>query len=221
MDERLLFPATGRNRQSLAAVLEPLLPSQGLVLEIASGSGEHLCYFERKFAASHPQLLWQGSDPEPSHRASLRAWAEHQGCERMLEPLNLNVCDAPWPELGAQPATQPTLILCSNLLHIAPWQACAGLMAHAGRLLPRGGTLLIYGPFTEAGIRTSASNLAFDASLRQQDPSWGLRSLEAVATAASEQGLHLAQRMAMPANNLSLIFTSSRCSFCPGDSHPG
>ena len=199
-DGRLLFPATARNREAIAEVLEPLLPKAGLVLEIASGSGEHLCYFQQRFAASHPELRWQGSDPDPEHRRSLQVWSEALQLAAMPAPLDLDATAVPWPPLA------PALILCINMIHIAPWSACQGLMAEAGRQLAANGQLVLYGPFLEKRVPTSASNEAFDASLRSRDPSWGLRSLEQVSALAATHGLQAAGRWAMPANNLTVVY---------------
>ena len=202
-DGRLHFPATARNREAIAEVLEPLLPQRGLVLEIASGSGEHLCHFQQQFAASHPLLRWQGSDPDPLHRCSLQAWADALDLKAMEEPLDLDATAVPWPALD------PALILCINMIHIAPWAACQGLLAEAGRQLPKGGQLVLYGPFVEPSVPTSPSNEAFDASLRSRDPSWGLRSLEQVSALAASHGLQLSGRWAMPANNLTVAYRHS------------
>ena len=202
-DGRLLFPATARNREAIAEVLEPLLPKAGLVLEIASGSGEHLCYFQQRFAASHPELRWQGSDPDPEHRRSLQVWSEALQLAAMPAPLDLDATAVPWPPLA------PALILCINMIHIAPWSACQGLLAEAGRQLAANGQLVLYGPFLEKMVPTSASNEAFDASLRSRDPRWGLRSLEQVSALAATHGLQAAGRWAMPANNLTVVYRRS------------
>ena len=202
-DGRLRFPATARNREVIAEMLEPLLPETGLVLEIASGSGEHLCHFQQHFAFSHPLLRWQGSDPDPLHRLSLQAWADAMGLQSMAEPLNLDATALPWPSLA------PALMLCINMIHIAPWAACQGLLAEAGRQLPVGGKLVLYGPFVEQSVPTSPSNEAFDASLRSRDPRWGLRSLEQVSALAASHGLQLIGRWAMPANNLTVAYQRS------------
>jgi hypothetical protein len=200
MDARLWFPATERNREPLAEVLGPLLPQAGLVLEIASGSGEHLCHFQQRFAASHPQLRWQGSDPLDTHRASVAAWAAHLKLSAMAEPLALDATRRPWPLL------RPALMLCINMIHIAPWEACEGLMAEAGAQLPPGGRLVLYGPFLEDTVPTSASNEAFDASLRSRDQRWGLRQLEEVTALAGRCNLEGDGRWPMPANNLTVVF---------------
>ena len=202
-DARLFFPATERNREPIAATLKTWLPDGAVVLEVASGSGEHLCHFQQQFAASHPLLRWQGSDPDPLHRCSLQAWADALGLSAMAEPLDLDATAVPWPALD------PALILCINMIHIAPWAACQGLLAEAGRQLPIGGQLVLYGPFVEQLVPTSPSNEAFDASLRSRDPRWGLRSLEQVSALAASHGLQLSGRWAMPANNLTVAFRRS------------
>ena len=200
MDARLWFPATERNRDPLAAVLQPLLPNSGLVLEVASGSGEHLCYFQQRFAASHPRLRWQGSDPLEEHRASLVAWGEHLNLMTMEPPLALDATRRPWPALN------PALMLCINMIHIAPWQACEGLMVEASAQLSPGGRLVLYGPFVEDAVPTSTSNEAFDATLRNRDARWGLRRLEEVTALAARFGLEQDRRWSMPANNLTVTF---------------
>ncbi len=204
-DARLYFPATERNREPIAAGLEPLLPAQGLVLEIASGSGEHLCFFQQRFARSHPGLRWQGSDPDASHRASLASWRRQLGLTAMAPPLNLDASHSAWPELTEAPA----LVLCINMIHIAPWAACQGLLAQTARLLAPGAALVLYGPFLEGAVATSDSNRAFDASLRQRDQRWGIRSLGAVEQEARAQGLLLDGRWPMPAHNLLVCFRRS------------
>ena len=201
MDARLWFPATQRNRDHLAVVLQPLLPNSGLVLEIGSGSGEHLCHFQQQFAASHPKLRWQGSDPLEEHRASLVAWGEHLNLMAMEPPLALDATCRPWPSLN------PALMLCINMIHIAPWQACEGLMAEASAQLLPGGRLVLYGPFIEDAVPTSPSNEAFDASLRSRDARWGLRRLEEVTALAARFGLQGDGRWSMPANNLTVAFS--------------
>ena len=138
-DDRLWFPATERNREPLGSVLQPLLPSRGLVLEIASGSGEHLCYLQQRFCSSHPSLRWQGSDPDPNHRASLAAWGQYLQCEAMSAPLDLDATIHPWPQLN------PDLILCINMIHVAPWEASKGLLAEADQQLSSGSLLILYG----------------------------------------------------------------------------
>ena len=202
-DGRLHFPATARNREAIAEVLEPLLPQRGLVLEIASGSGEHLCHFQQQFAASHPLLRWQGSDPDPLHRCSLQAWADALGLSAMAEPLDLDATAVPWPALD------PALILCINMIHIAPWAACQGLLAEAGRQLPEGGQLVLYGPFVEQLVPTSPSNEAFDASLRSRDPVGACALWSRCRPWRPAMGCSSAAAGPCPPNNLTVAFRRS------------
>ena len=196
-DPRLIFPATARNREAIAAVLSDALPSTGLVLEIASGSGEHAVAFQRRF----PDLTWQASDPDPEHRASIDAWIRHSGLtERMPDALDLDVLRTPWPTVPGI-----TAMVCINLLHISAAECTTALLRSAALLLSPGSPLIIYGPFRRNGQHTSGSNAAFDASLRQRNRSWGVRDLEDVEQQALEQGLSLRRIVAMPANNFSLL----------------
>lgn len=190
-------PSTARNREPILEVLRDVLPPDARVLEIASGAGEHAAFF----AGALPGLHWQPSDPDPDSRVSIAAWREGAALPNLAPPLALNASDpASWP-------TAPVdAIVCINMIHISPWSATEGLMSGAGRLLPAGGVLLLYGPYLEADVPTAPSNLAFDASLRSRNPAWGLRDLADVAGLAAEQGLRLTQRVAMPANNLALAF---------------
>ncbi len=196
-DARRQAPAIARNRAPLLSVLRPRLPRSGLVLELASGTGEHLV----ALAALTPGLAFQPTDPDPEARASIDGWGRHLGLGNLHPALPLDAA-APgtWP-LGAAAA-----VLCVNMIHIAPWAATLGLMRGAGRLLPAGGPLFLYGPFRRGGSHTAPSNAAFDESLRARDPSWGVRDIEAVAEAAAEAGLVLSEAIPMPANNLTLVF---------------
>jgi SAM-dependent methyltransferase len=192
----LASPAVARNRDPILAVLRRVLPARGTVLEIASGTGEHAVHF----AAGLPHLTWQPTDPDTDALASIaahRAWAQ---LPNLLAPLVLDACAPSWP------VTRADAVVAINMIHIAPWTAAEGLMSGAGRLLAPGGVLYLYGPFKENGRLTAPSNAAFDASLRARDPQWGVRDLDAVAALASEHRLALSERVAMPANNLSLVF---------------
>lgn len=189
-------PATSRNREPIAAVLAEELPQRGLLLEIASGSGEHAVFFSRLFSG----LLWQPSDPDPVALASIAAWREEAGPANLAAPLLLDARGGDWPIRAAD------AMLCVNMIHISPWEATEGLFAGATRLLPRGGPLLIYGPFMESDVETAPSNLAFDAGLRAQDAAWGLRDLAEVDLLAQRLGLARVRRVAMPANNLMLVY---------------
>ncbi|MBP2277115.1 MULTISPECIES: DUF938 domain-containing protein [Sphingomonas] len=185
-------PATLRNRMAIADVLRDVLPRSGVVLEVASGSGEHAAYFAQEF----PALDWQPSDPDPDARRSIGAWCE--GIANVLPPLDLDAAAGTWP------IARVDAVLCVNMVHISPWDATLGLLAGAAKLLPQDAPLILYGPFLQAGVPTAPSNLAFDESLRARDSRWGLRSVEAVTAAATSFSLD--QCLAMPANNLLLVF---------------
>ncbi|WP_333571113.1 DUF938 domain-containing protein [Sphingomonas sp.] len=190
-------PATLRNRAAIATMLGELQPSAGAVLEVASGSGEHCAYFAEHF----PKLEWHPSDPDPDALASIAAWCE--GLDNVRPPVALDATAATWPVAHAD------AILCINMAHISPWAATLGLMAGAGRLLPPGGPLILYGPYREAGVPTAPSNEEFDQSLRARNAEWGLRVLDDVIAAAAAQGLAFERRVAMPANNLIVAFRRS------------
>ena len=192
------FPATERNREPIRAVLRRVLPERGVVLEIGSGSGEHALHFARMF----PGLLWQPSDPDPLNLASIAAWRETEGSDlaNLMPPLAINASDV------ILPVDRADAILCINVIHIAPWDATEGLMRIAGQLLPPQGALYLYGPYRLKGAHTAPSNEAFDRQLRSQNETWGIRDLEAVAAEAEKHGLAHAETVAMPANNLSVIF---------------
>jgi SAM-dependent methyltransferase len=196
-DGRLHAPATARNRAPIAAVLAGWLPARGRVLELASGTGEHALHFAARF----PGLVWQPSDPDAPHRASIAAHRRAAGTPNLRAPLDIDVTATDWPLDGPLDA-----IVCCNMIHIAPWVAAQGLFAGAGRYLEPGGGLFLYGPFKRGGVHTAPSNEAFDASLRANDPAWGLRDLEAVTILAEAAGLAPPLVEAMPANNLSLWF---------------
>lgn len=187
-------PATLRNRAAIAERLRGLLPAAGLVLEVASGSGEHCAFFAENF----PALEWQPSDPDETALASIAAWCA--GLENVRPPIALDAAARVWP-LGRAEA-----VLCINMAHISPWPATLGLMASAGRLLPAGGPLILYGPFIRPEIVTAPSNIAFDESLRARDPAWGLRDMTDVTSAALGAGLLPDQVIEMPANNLLVAY---------------
>lgn len=196
VEAKRVAPAAARNRDAIFAVLRGALPAQGTILEIASGSGEHIVHF----AQSLPHLHWQPSDPEPAALASISAWSAEAALANVAPPVMLDVISTDWPVVRAD------AILCINMIHIAPWEATLGLMAGAGRLLAPGAPLYLYGPFREEGIPLAPSNAEFDASLKARDTQWGLRHVSDVADIAAQHGLALRKRLAMPANNLSLIF---------------
>ena len=188
-------PATQRNRDVIASVLRDALPRAGLVLELASGSGEHAVHF----ASCFPQLAWQPSDPDPHALASIESWRNHAGFANVLSPLQIDVTSPEWP------VTEADAVLCINMIHISPWSATQGLIAGAKRLLGPGKPLYLYGPFYQADVATAPSNAAFDASLRQRNPDWGLRAVEDVIALARHHGFGSHQIVGMPANNLSVI----------------
>lgn len=168
-DQRLSSPSALRNRGPIADVLRTVLPETGSVLEIASGSGEHITHF----AALFPALSWQPSDPSADARASILEWSEAEGVTNVLPPLDLDAAGLAWPIDHAD------AIIAINMVHISPWQATLGLLNGAGRLLPTGGALFLYGPYRRQGQPFASSNEAFDASLRARNPGWGIRQLEA------------------------------------------
>lgn len=199
-------PATARNREPIAAVLEDWLPARGRLLEIASGTGEHACYFAGRF----PQILWQPSEPDPALRRSIDAYRQSADRENLMAPLDLDVTAEGWPPEAVEP--RPDVIFCANMIHIAPWAAAEGLIAGAGRYLADGGGLLLYGPFKRDGAHTAPSNAAFDQGLRAQDPAWGVRDLEVVSALAEAAGLAPPLIREMPANNLALWFAKRHAS---------
>lgn len=190
-------PATARNRDPILSVLKPRLPSRGLVLEIAAGAGEHAVWF----ASALPELQWQPTDRDGEALASIAAWRAQAALPNLLPPLPLDAADP-----DSWPLDHADAVVSINMIHIAPWATAQGLMAGAGRVLAQGGLLFLYGPYFEPGVDTAPSNLAFDESLRQRNPEWGVRNLDAVEALAAEQGLRLEERIAMPANNLTLVF---------------
>ncbi len=189
-------PATARNREPIAQVLAGELPGSGLVLEVASGSGEHALYFAQRF----PALDWQPSDPDPEALGSIAAWAAEAGLTNLRPPLLLDAAAKEWPLERAD------ALLCSNMVHISPWEATCGLFAGAERVLAAGGPLVLYGPWFESGVEPAPSNCAFDASLRQRDPQWGIRQLAEADELAASCGLRRTARVAMPTNNLTLVY---------------
>ena len=198
-DARQYAPATERNREAILEVLLQVLPPTGTVLEVSSGTGEHAVFFAPRLAPRK----WLPSDPNPLALASINAWRSYTKCENLYPPIALDACQPTW-ELGN---VEPIRAIANiNMIHIAPWEACLGLMAGAKQILPPGGILYLYGPFTRGGKHTSPSNIAFDESLREQDPYWGVRDLDEVVAVAKSQQLALVKTVAMPANNLSVIF---------------
>lgn len=197
---KLHAPAAARNVAPIGDVLALWLPPRGRVLEIASGSGEHALAFSRRFA----DLAWQPSDPDPGALASIAAWREADGPANLLAPLAIDVSAREWP------VEHVDAMVAINLVHISPWEASLGLLDGAQRILASGGVLILYGPWLIGGVDTAPSNLAFDADLQARDRRWGLRRVEAFASAAIERGLELSDQRAMPANNQMLLFRRTR-----------
>jgi cyclopropane fatty-acyl-phospholipid synthase-like methyltransferase len=192
----MTYPAPERNKAPILEVLQRVLPVRGTVLEVASGTGQHMVHF----AASLPALRWLPSDPEEPHRRSIEARVALAGVTNVAAPLALDVLDRPWPVRGVD------AIVCINMIHIAPWEATLALLSEAGRLLPDDGVLFLYGPYRRGGQDTAPSNAAFDADLRRRNPLWGVRNLEDVHQQAHLEGMELREVVEMPANNLGLVF---------------
>ncbi|CAM3173223.1 DUF938 domain-containing protein [Corallococcus sp. ZKHCc1 1396] len=189
-------PATERNREPLLAVLKEVLPSSGVLLEVASGTGQHAAFFARAF----PELAWQPTDGDPDSLASIDAWRAAEGTPNLLPARLLDASTDAWPVEHAD------AMLCVNMIHIAPWAACQGLMRGAGRVLRPGGRLVLYGPYFVEGTAPAPSNVAFDASLKARDPAWGVRELGAVTAEALRHGLTRERVVEMPSNNLTVVF---------------
>lgn len=190
-------PATARNRQPILEVFRPRLAAGARVLEVASGAGEHAVFL----AGALPDVRWRPTDRDENALASITAWRNAADLPNLAEPVLLDAANpASWPK-GPFEA-----VVCINMIHISPWAATEGLMAGAGRVLTSGGRLFLYGPYLEADVETAPSNLAFDESLRSRDRAWGLRDLAEVKALALASGLEFSERIAMPANNLIVIF---------------
>jgi SAM-dependent methyltransferase len=195
-DPRKFAPSSARNRDPILAVLGPRLPARGRVLEIASGSGEHTMHL----AGAYSGVTFQPSDPDAENRASIDAWTAHLGLANVEPALHIDATKT------FAPVTAVDVVVCINMIHIAPWPAAVGLIRNAAGVLPVGGFLYFYGPYRRNGAHTAPSNAAFDESLRARDPSWGIRDLEAVVELAKNAGFAAPDVVEMPANNLSVIF---------------
>jgi SAM-dependent methyltransferase len=195
-DQRRHAPATQRNRDPILEVLRAVLPPTGLVLEVASGTGEHAAYFSQHL----PGLQWQPSDPSPDALESIAAWRDEEGAGNLLPPIKLDAEAAEWPLASAD------AIVCINMVHISPWEATLGLMRGAARLLGKGAPLVLYGPFRRKDRPIEPSNAAFDSDLRRRDPRWGLRTLDEMNLAAQKNEFEFNGLVEMPANNLSIIY---------------
>jgi hypothetical protein len=189
-------PASVRNREPILAALRPRLPARGLVLELASGTGEHAVHF----AAALPDLSWQPTDLDEGALASIAAWRAETQLPNLRAPLALDALRWPWPVERAD------AMFCANMVHISPWEVSVALFAGAARVLPAGGPLCTYGPYRFDGAFTAPSNQAFDESLRQRDARWGVRDVAELTRVAAEHGLALEETVEMPANNHLLVF---------------
>jgi SAM-dependent methyltransferase len=196
----LSSPAALRNRGPILEVLRRHLPATGAVLELASGSGEHIAHF----AAAFPALVLQPSDPDPQARASIVERVAQGGLSNVRAPLCVDAGADDW-QLPADIAASLAAIVCINMIHVSPWSATLGLLRGAARLLPPGGLLFLYGPYRRGGRHTAPSNDAFDRDLRARDPDWGVRNVEDIIAEGLAQRLALAEIVEMPANNLSLL----------------
>ena len=193
-------PATSRNREPILKVLKQHLPSKGNILEIASGTGEHGVFFAPYFS---PQQ-WIPSDQDPECLASIKSWRRDSSTDNLQSPLTIDVMKENWHQsLTSQNIRS---LICINMIHISPWEACVGLIKGTSQILPSDGVLYLYGPYKVNNQHTAISNEQFDESLRLRNPLWGIRDLESVAKLAQKNDLHLKEKIAMPANNFSLIF---------------
>jgi hypothetical protein len=195
-DHRQYAPATVRNRDFILDVLRDVLPTTGVILEIASGSGEHVVHFARNLSS----LVFQPSDPEPDALLSVTAWMKAAEVTNVRAPIVLDASRSLWPIASADG------IICINMVHISPWDASVGLIRGAAAILPPGSPLYLYGPYKRKGFATAPSNEAFDRNLRDRNPIWGLRDLEAIAAIAQSAGFSIPDITEMPANNLSIVF---------------
>lgn len=202
-DERQFAPATQRNREPILEVLQRILPSTGTILEIASGTGEHAVFFAPRLSGRK----WLPTDINYLSLASISAWLKYESSDNIYPPILLDVSANIWPvEVEQQYLREITAIVSINMIHIAPWSACLGLMAGAGRILPENGILYLYGPFKQKGQHTAPSNAAFDEMLKSQNAAWGVRDLDDVIAVAEKHNLQLRETILMPANNLSVVF---------------
>ncbi|WP_334130328.1 DUF938 domain-containing protein [Sneathiella sp.] len=202
-DRRQFAPATERNREPILKALQAWLPKQGTVLEIASGSGEHAIYLAPRLKP----LLWQPSNVDPIQIESVTDWIAHSPADNLLSPLHLDATASHWPVEASSYENRPVAaIFNANMIHISPWEVTLGLMAGAGRILPPGGRLILYGPFMFNGAHTAASNEEFDRWLKSQNPAYGVRDIRDVMREAAGRGLHHLLARPMPANNFIHLF---------------
>jgi SAM-dependent methyltransferase len=207
-DGRLNAPAYYRNHEAIRATLQLFLAGRsGEVVEAGSGTGQHVVDLARHF----PEIIWWPSDFNEQHLKSIAAWRAHAGLANIRPPLRIDLSDPAWcPEMhdGGGPANL-LAVFCANVIHIAPWRVAEGLVAGAGRYLRDGGRLFLYGPFKRGGKHTAMSNAVFDTSLREGNPEWGVRDVEALEELAAGAGMVLIEAVEMPANNLTLVFARS------------
>ncbi len=196
MDERQTAASAERNKSPILEVLTRVLPPRGLVLEIGSGTGQHVAHF----AKALPHLTFQPSEMDLMRHASIAAWIRDESLRNVKPPMAFDVAALPLPVREAD------AVVCINVIHISPWEATLALMKGAGAILPAGGVLVTYGPYKRGGAHTAPSNAEFDASLRSRDPRWGVRDMDDVAAAAQRNDLDLEETVAMPANNFTLVF---------------
>lgn len=193
---KLTWAAPDRNKHAILAVLERVLPAAGTLLEVASGTGQHAVHFARHL----PGWTIQPSDLDPANLASIASWQAEAALPNLRQPIALDVGDENWD------VDSLSAIYCANLIHIAPWEAALALLRGAGRHLAAQAQLVLYGPYRIGDQHTAPSNQAFDQSLRERDPRFGVRDLEAVVASAAQHGLELQERVPMPANNQTLVF---------------
>ena len=208
-DGRLDAPTFHRNCAPILAVLARVLGAHaGHAVEVGSGTGQHVMAFARAL----PGLTWWPTDPKPAHRRSIEAWRRADGVANVMAPVDLDASRPDWPlgKPGFAPDHGISAVVCINVLHIAPWAVAEGLVAAAARYLRPDGHLILYGPYAVGGAHTAPSNAAFDASLRAQDPQWGVRDTDAIAALATAHGLKIAETVEMPANNLTLVLSVDR-----------
>ncbi len=203
-DGRFNAPSFHRNRKPYEAVLQRYLAGEGAVLEIGSGTGQHVTAYGLAF----PDIDWWPSDPNPDHRKSVSAWVKHLGLGNVRAPINLDASLPDWrlEDYGQVPETGFAAVYCMNVIHISPWPVACGLLSGAGRHLRSGGHFFLYGPFKRNGEHTAASNAEFDRSLRSRDESWGIRDMGDVVSQAEDSGLDLVEAVEMPSNNFTLVF---------------
>ena len=194
------IPAADRNKEPILAVLQNALPTRGLVVEVASGTGQHVIHFAQNLG----ELIWLPSDPDVAFRKSIENRIRDSGLENVRTPLNLDVLDNPWP------VSEANAVICINMIHVAPWEATRALIHGVEQILSEEGVLFMYGPYRRSGTHTVPSNEAFDVRLREQNPDWGIRDLEDVEKLGERAGLFLDAVVEMPANNLSLVFRLQR-----------